>query len=135
MLGAAIHSLTERQKRRALHALAWFTVSVNFGALGLKWTGVVEQGWMWTAVVLAVNVAMIVASCVLRVERSKTHWGVFWAFMPVGAALGYIEINVIKGNYEPNALWFTLLLTGMLVVIGRLAFFPNRGIEAHPSGD
>lgn len=125
MLGAAIHSLTERQSRRVLHALAWFMVSVNFGALGLKWTGVVEQDWLWTAVVLAANAAFVVAACVLRVERSKPHWGLFWAFIPVGAAHGYIEINVIKGNYEPNALWITLLL-GVLVVIGRLAFFSNR---------
>lgn len=126
MLGAAINSLTERQKRWVLHALAWFMVSVNFGSLGLKWTGVVEQDWLWTAVVLAANAAFIVAGRVLRVERSKPHWGFFCAFMLVGVAHAYITINVIKGNYEPNALWFTLLLTGMLVVIGRLAFFPNR---------
>lgn len=126
MSGASTHSLTQRQKRRVLHAVAWFTVAVNLGALGLKWTGVAEQDWLWTTVVIAANAALIVAARVLRVERSKPHWGFFCAFIPVGAAHAYITINVIKGNYEPNALWITLLLTGLLVVIGRLAFFPNR---------
>lgn len=124
MLGASMLSMPERQRRRILHAVAWFTVSVNFGALSLKWTGVVEQGWLWTAVVLAANAALIVASRVLRLDPPpKRHWGVFCAFMFVGMAHAAITINVIEGTYEPEALWIVLVLSGILVVIARRAFF------------
>lgn len=45
-------SMTELERWRAMDVVAWFTVTVNFGALGLKWAGIVEDGWLWSAVVL-----------------------------------------------------------------------------------
>ena len=127
--------LTKGQRRRALHAVAWFTVSVNLGALGLNWAGIVEDGLLWTAVVIAANAALIVASRVLRLEPPARQWGPFCVFMVVGAAHAYITINVIKGNYDPDALWIVLLLTGVLVVFGRPAFSPHRRSESDSNSD
>ena len=130
-----MRSMTERQRRRALNSLALFTASVNFGALGLKWAGIVEDGLLWTAVVIAANAALIVASRVLRLERPARQWGPFCVFMVVGAAHAYITINVIKGKYEPDALWIALLLTGVLLAFGRLAFFPHRSSGSDSNSD
>lgn len=115
--------MPERQRRRILHAVAWFTVSVNVGVLGLKWTGVLEQGWLWTAVVVVANVALIVAVRVLRLVAPKRQWGPRFTFMALAAAHAWITISVIQGNYELDALWIVLLLSGIMVVIARRAFY------------
>lgn len=46
-----------------------------------------------------------------------------------------ITINVIKGKYEPDAPRIALLLTGVLVVFGRLAFSLHRSSGSDSNSD
>lgn len=48
-----MRSMTKQQGRRDVYAVAMFTASVNLGAVGLKRAGGLDQGWLWTVVVLA----------------------------------------------------------------------------------
>ena len=119
-----MRSITKQQRHRAVSAVAMFTASVNLGAIGLKRAGGLEQGCLWTVVVLAANAALIVAGRVLRPEFPKRKWGPFCAFMAGGLAHASITTK-ITGKYEPDALWAVLLLSVVRAVIARQAFFQN----------
>ena len=45
--------------------------------------------------------------------------------MAVGLAHAGITLNVIKSNYEPAELWVILLLSVVMAVIARRAFFQH----------
>lgn len=69
--------------------------------------------------------ALIVAGRVLQPEFPTRKWGPFCAFMAVGLAHAWITLNVIKGDYELDALWVVLLLSVVMAVIARRALFQH----------
>ena len=124
-----MHSMTKEQRQRAVFAVAWFTATVNFGFLGLKWAGVVEDGWLWDAVLIFANVALAVACRVLRPEFPKTPWQ-RTSFMAIALVNAYITLSVMRGRYELDALWTVLLPFDLLAAVAWWAFFTHRRASA-----